>query len=206
MDLITTARPPLLLAAVSSELAGLDSFPPTGWQVRCTGVGVVMASIVTSKLLMTLKPSRVLVVGTCGSYDKNHLLVGDFLIVSEAISTSLDLFKGRAYRPVIEQYRWLATLNVPVDLDFPILPVAVTPGVTMTIGGAKLLSSIAVAEHLELTGIFAACHEADIPCGAILAVANQVGPKAHAQWLANHEIVSHMLIDTLRDSGIFDLL
>jgi purine-nucleoside phosphorylase len=69
-----------------------------------------------------------------------------------------------------------------------------------------LLSSIAAVEHLELTGIFAACNEANIPCGAILVVANYVGPEAHVQWQENHTLVSRSLIDTLKNNGIFNTL
>lgn len=55
------------------------------------GVGAISSSVVTTRLLMTLNPDRLLFVGTCGSYGKSRLLVGDFLIVSYAVSTSLDI-------------------------------------------------------------------------------------------------------------------
>jgi purine-nucleoside phosphorylase len=194
-----------MLAAVSSELAGTYTCPPDGWHVRCTGVGAIAASIATTRLLITLKPSKVLFVGTCGFYDKSFLSLGDFLKVSSVVSVSLDFLEGRSYRPVIELNSWLATLSLPT-VHFPTVSVAVTPGVTATYYGAKLLSSVASVENLELTGIFAACHEANVPCGAILAVANQVGPEAHAQWQANHKLVSSRLMDTLKNNGIFDIL
>ena len=206
MDCVTTACSSLLLASVPSELADISGcLPPVaGWQARCFGVGVIAASVATTRLLMELKPSKVLVVGTCGSYDKKLLSVGDFLRVSHAISTSLDVLEGRAYRPRSEQHSWPATLHLPVT--FPALSVAVTPGVTKTYYGARLLSSIAAVEHLELTGIFAACHDASVPCGAILAVANHVGPEAHAQWLVNHTSVSRNLVGALKTNGIFGAL
>jgi len=194
----------LLVSAVPSELADLYSCPPPGWHTRCTGVGAIMASVVTARLLMMLKPSKVLFIGTCGSYNLHYPLVGSFLRASCAVSASLDVLEDRAYRLDSEPFKWSATLSLPVS--FPALSVAVPPGITRTCFGAKLLSSIAEVEHLELTGVFAACHEANIPCGAILAVANQVGPEAHAQWLANHMLVSSNLVDTLKSNNIFNIL
>lgn len=95
---------------------------------------------------------------------------------------------------------------MPIPVPFPALSVAATPGVTRTYDGAGLLSSVAAVEHLELTGVFAACHEAKIPCGAVLVVAHDVGPDAHLQWQANHALVSRNLISTLKNNGIFDVL
>jgi purine-nucleoside phosphorylase len=194
---------PLLLAAFPPELAGLDQDPPPGWQVRCTGVGAVTAAVATSELLATLKPSRVLFVGTCGAYDE-RLAVGDLIEATEALSVSLEEVEGRAYRPAIERVRWPATLVARDFLGFPAHPVAVPMVITKTLEGAQALSSCAPAEHLELTGVFAACHGAGIPCAAALAVADRVGPNAHVEWKANNIRVSQALIRALKDKGVFE--
>ena len=106
---------------------------------------------------------------------------------------------GRAYRPDLEVTRWPATDTMP----FPAHTVAVTPGITRTVGGAALLARHAAAEHLELTGIFAACQAAGIPCAAALAVANRVGPEAHEEWRANHARLSLALMEALESGGLF---
>jgi len=196
-------RPSLLLAAFPPELAGMDADPPVGWRVGCTGVGALTAAVATARLLTALRPSRVLFVGTCGAYDE-RLPVGSFLRASDALAISLDVLDGRAYRPEIEVHRWPATLATALALPFPALSVAVPPGITLTAEGARRLAVFAAAEHLELTGVFAACHEAGIPCGAALAVANPVGPEAHGQWLANHERVSLALVAALKAAGVFE--
>jgi purine-nucleoside phosphorylase len=134
----------------------------------------------------------VLFAGTCGAYDE-RLSVGDLLSASEAVAASLDVLEGRAYRPGPEVTRWAAGWALP----FPAHAVAVPPGITCTAEGARRLASLAAAEHLELSGVFAACHAAGVPVAGALAVANRVGPDAHAEWKANHARVSRALVEAL---------
>jgi purine-nucleoside phosphorylase len=189
-----TSRPAenLLLAAFSPELAGLDANPPAGWRVALTGVGALAAAAATARLLVEVRPARVLFVGTCGAYD-DRLAIGDLLSVSEAVAVSLDELEGRAFRPEIERTRWAAGWALPL----PPHVVAVPPAITCTADGARRLSSIASAEHLEVTGVFAACAEAGVPVAGALAVANRVGPEASAEWRANHARVSRELVESL---------
>jgi purine-nucleoside phosphorylase len=190
-------HPRLLLAAFPPELAGLDHAPPPGWKIACTGVGAVTAAAATARLLAVAAPERVLFVGTCGAYD-GRLAVGDLLSASEALATSLDELEGRAYRPELEAVRWPATWSLPL----PAHAVAVPPAITRTDAGAAALARAAAAEHLELTGVFAACAAARVPVAAALAVANRVGPGANAEWRANHARVSAVLVAALRASGV----
>jgi purine-nucleoside phosphorylase len=182
----------LLLAAFPPELAGLDAVPPPGWRVACTGVGALAAAVTTARLIAELKPQKVLFIGTCGAYDE-RLAIGDILAVSEALAVSLDELEDRAFRPGIERTRWKATWALP----FPTHIVAVPPAITKTSKGSETLARVAAAEHLEVTGIFAACHEAGIPVAAALAVANRVGPTAHAEWQAHHAAASAGLVRAL---------
>ncbi len=188
-------RPSLLLAAFPPELAGLNTRPPAGWRVACTGVGALAAAVTTTRLIAELHPQRVLFIGTCGAYDE-RLTIGDFLAVSEARALSLDELEDRAFRPGIERTRWEATWALP----FPAHLVAVPPAITKTREGCETLAKIAAAEHLEVTGVFAACHQAGIPVAAALAVANRVGPAAHAEWQIHHAAASAGLVEALRRS------
>ncbi|WP_316415896.1 5'-methylthioadenosine/S-adenosylhomocysteine nucleosidase family protein [Mesoterricola silvestris] len=193
-------HPSLLLAAFPPELAGRDATPPEGWRVACTGIGALTAGVATARLLAELRPARVLFVGTCGSYD-GRLRTGDAVWAAEALAVSLDELEGRAYRPDIETVRWAATLEPA--LPFPAHAVAVPPGITRTEEGARRLGGLAAVEHLELTGVFAACAQAGVPCGAVLAVANRVGPDAHREWRENHARVSRDLLAALQGLGVF---
>jgi purine-nucleoside phosphorylase len=196
---VMTSRAPesLLLAAFSPELAGLDAAPPAGWRAALTGVGALAAAAATARLLVEVRPARVLFLGTCGAYD-DRLRIGAHLSATEAIATSLDELEGRAYRPEIERTRWVAGWTLPL----PGHVVAVPPAITRTDEGARRLAALAAAEHLELTGVFAACAAAGVPAAAALAVANRVGPDANAEWRANHARVSRELVEALRGLAV----
>lgn len=190
----------LLLAAFPPEFAGLDAQPPRGWTLACTGVGALAAAVATTRMIAEVQPERVLFVGTCGAYD-DRLALGDLISASEAVVVFLDELEGRAYRPDIERTRWEATWALP----FPACTVAVPPAITRTLEGARRLASLAAAEHLELSGVFAACHAADVPVAGALAIVNRVGPSAHEEWLANHEAGSEKLIEALQAKGVLPL-
>ncbi len=153
------------------------------------------AAVATARLLSARQPARVLFVGTCGAYDA-RLSPGDLLAAGEAIAASQDELEGRAYRPALERARWPASWALPAR--FPLHAVAVPPAVTATAAGAAAFAKLAAAEHLELTGVFAACAELGVPVAAALGVANRVGPEAHAEWRARHAAVSRSLIEALR--------
>jgi purine-nucleoside phosphorylase len=189
--------PGLLLAAFPPELCGLDERPPEGWAVACTGIGAVAAAVATAGLLASSRPSRVLFLGTCGAYDA-RLAVGDLLSAAEAVASSVEEREGQAFRPLAERVRWAAGWALPL----PAHGVVVPPAITATEEGARLLAGLGAAEHLELTGVFAACAAAGVPAAAALAVANRVGPSAHAEWKANHARVSAALVEELRRRGV----
>ena len=189
----------LLLSAFAPELGSLLSDPPRGWETALTGVGAVTAAAVTARLLAERQPDAVVFLGTCGRYD-GRLALFEALWAAEAIATSLEEVCERAYRPSLEQVRWTATLAGPL----PSQVVAVPPAITGTRAGAALLAAVAPVEHLELTGIYAACHGAGVPCGAALVVVNAVGPEAQSQWKSNHAEGSRRLVAQLRAVGFFE--
>jgi purine-nucleoside phosphorylase len=185
--------PSLLLSAFAPELAGLDSQPPPGWVAATTGIGAIAAALETARLVREIRPARVLFLGTCGAYD-DRLAVGDLLAAGSALATSVEEAEGRAYRPEAEVTRWRATWGLPL----PAHDVAVPPAITRSLEGARILSRLAAAEHLELTGVFAACAAAGVPVASALGVANRVGPDTHAEWRREHARVSAALVESLR--------
>jgi purine-nucleoside phosphorylase len=185
----------LLLAAFPPELAGLDRAPPVGWHVATTGVGAVTAAAATARLIAERRPSRVLLVGTCGAYDA-RLAVGDLVVARTAIVSSLDELEARAYRPGPEEVRFDASWALPLPL--PAHDVVAPPAITVTAAGAAALGRLGAVEHLELAGVFAACRGGGVPAASVLGVANRVGPGANVEWRANHARVSAAVIAALR--------
>lgn len=185
--------PSLLISAFAPELSGLDLDPPEGWAIATVGIGAVHAAVETARLLREHRPVRVLFVGTCGAYD-GRLAVGDLISASCAIATSVEEARGDAFRPAAEATRWPATWTLP----FPAHDVAVPPAITATDDGARALARVAPAEHLELTGVLAACAAAGVPAGAVLGVANRVGPGAHAEWKRENARVSARVVEAIR--------
>ena len=185
--------PSLLVAAFAPELAGAAHGPPPGWVVRTVGIGAVTAAVETARLLVELRPSRLLFVGTCGAYD-GRLAVGDVLAASAALAVSVEEAEGRAYRPAAERTRWEPTWA----LDLSAHVVAVPPAITRSVEGARALARFAAAEHLELTGVLAACEAARVPAAAVLGVANRVGPEAHSEWTRENARVSARVLETVR--------
>ena len=188
----------LLLSAFAPELGPLATARPAGWTVATVGIGAVTAAATTARLLAEQRPEAVLFLGTCGRYDE-RLALFECLWASDAIATSVEELRGGAYRPGLEATRWAATLGGP----WPARAVAVPPAITSSLEGVALLGTVAPAEHLELTGVFAACHAAGVPCGGALVVVNDVGPAAAAQWQANHARGSQLLVAALRAAGWF---
>lgn len=182
----------LLLAAFPPELGPWLKAPPKGWRSACTGIGALTAAVTTARLILEQRPGRVLFLGTCGAYD-DRMAVGALLAASQAIATSAPELRRAAFRPASERTRWDATWHLP----WPSHPVVVPPAITKDPSDALLLAALGPVEHLELTGIFAACHLADVPCAALLVVANAVGPEAHTQWQRHHASVSARLREVL---------
>ncbi|MCL1908381.1 MAG: phosphorylase [Holophagaceae bacterium] len=189
----------LLLAAFEPELAGVEGALPRNWMLAKTGIGGITAAVTTARLIAEVRPQKVLFVGTCGTYSIG-LDIGDCIAASEAIVTSVSEAKGRAFRPKLETTRWCTTWELPLPKHLVLVP----PAITSDLDDATLLGQIADVEHLELGGVFAACHQADVCVAAALVIANHVGPNAHSEWSANHESASRRLVDTLINQKILE--
>jgi purine-nucleoside phosphorylase len=188
----------LLLGAFPPELGSLFAVPPEGWKCACTGVGAISAAAATARLIAEERPEQVVFLGSCGAYHAGMEL-GSFLSARHVLASSLAEVRGDAYRPELELVRWTASVGLP----FPERDVVVPPAITRSLVGARDLASLGPVEHLELSGVFEACRQAGVPCGAALVVVNAVGPEAHAQWQAHHAEASRCLIAALMEAGFF---
>ncbi len=183
----------LLLAAFPPELGEFQDHPPPGWLGACVGVGALAAAVETSRLLLRHGPRQVLFLGTCGALDPG-LGVGSLVAVAEVLDTSLEERRGEAFRPELQRARW----TLGLVLRPPGVVVAATPAITASTAGALALAEVAQVEHLELAGVAAACEAFGVELGALLGVANPVGPEGHGVWLREHARVSQSLREELR--------
>jgi purine-nucleoside phosphorylase len=188
----------LLLAAFAPELVGWAD-APSGWGVELIGIGGIVAAATTARILAEANPQRVLLIGTCGAYPAGNLKIGDCIAASEVIAITAAEIAQRAYRPMQEIVRWTSGWDLPL----PKFRIASPPTITTNTEDAALLGQEACGEHLELAGVFAACHQASVPAAAALVVANMVGPEAKSQWSANHERVSKKLMEVVKETKCF---
>ena len=166
----------VFVAAVPEELGELPGFS--------LGVGSVAAGIAMAERLAELRPERVVLVGTVGAF-RADMPVGS-VWAAEKLGWSDPLKSSKTgYVPLPPPEMWVDPL--PIGLS-----------------GARVLTSLGVTtdakivadygenwdlEHMEVGAVALACQRRGVPFGAILGVANRVGPGAHAEWRANRGMV-----------------
>ncbi len=133
----------------------------------------------------------IVAVGTCGAYPGSGLAIGDVVA-----ARTVRLVDPSAVRGLSEFPQALATelhadpLLVQAIERAGARPADVATTLAITVDDALAREAASVAgcevEHLEAFGIAAACAQAGVPFGAVLAVANVVGGDARSEWRANH--------------------
>jgi purine-nucleoside phosphorylase len=183
----------LVVAAWPPELRGLTRLPARlGVRRGVVGVGPVEAAAGCARLIERVRPRMILLVGTAGFYAgaAPRPAIGQACVAGRISFACPAVAAGRAYFP--------QPMPVAVDgpsrlarrlagTDAPIFDVACPPGITRSVAVARALAghSGAALENLEAFAVARAAAAARIPFAAVLGVANQVGPRAHAQWRAH---------------------
>jgi nucleoside phosphorylase len=106
------------------------------------------------------------------------------------VGTRLDLadtgaVAGLGYVPL--PLEPLEATHERLDPSLPRGTVRTVMAITSDVRAAAHHGEAADVEHMETYGAALACAEAGVPFSVVLAVANRVGPSAHAEWLANRE-------------------
>jgi purine-nucleoside phosphorylase len=158
------------VAAVVDELGELSG--------EAIGVGPIVSAVNAAFLLGRARPSRIVLVGTAGRYSGGPA-IGSAVVASVAGWSDGASELGLAYVPLAPP---------PISLD-PIglqsARVLTVPGITTDPGLARRFGERWDVEHLETFGVALACARAGVPFAAVLGITNDVGPDAHAQWVAN---------------------
>jgi purine-nucleoside phosphorylase len=120
--------------------------------------------------------------------------VGSVAVARELVLISTAALRGDGYLPEVQPVRDQATAALGADLlaaapeGTSVVTVACPLAITRTAALARKIarSSGATLENLEVFAVARAARAAAVPFGAVLGVANRVGPAAHPEWRANH--------------------
>lgn len=165
----------LLLAAVRDELGDLPG--------EAVGVGPVVAAVGAAVLLARHRPDAAVLIGSAGRYAGGPA-VGTAIAARRlgyASGTAI-LARGYVPRPPSDLQGDAALRR---RLDLPEADVLTTDAITTDESLAASYATQWSVEHLEAWGVAWACVAAGVPFVAVLGIANDVGPDAHAQWSAH---------------------
>jgi nucleoside phosphorylase len=209
----------LVVAAWEPELARLrariaDRRPQRPELVLETvGVGLVEASIAMTRCIEAHRPTAALFLGTCGVFlDATHATASSpalevLAVVTAARAELVDAsaVEGKAALPGPMPAR--ATFDdrlrsALVQAGARSVHVANTVAITTDDALAARLACDGAhqVEHLEAFAFARACAVASVPSAAALAVANVVGARGRAEWLANHLQASATVADLVFDA------
>jgi nucleoside phosphorylase len=191
----------LVLSAWEPEVAPLRRLlrtsPETARDVAlaAVGVGTVDAAVGAANEIARARPRRVIFVGTAGVYPGQAaaLAIGTAAVASELRLVSTATLRGDAYHPapLVAAAETTPTLRARLAraraADAPIATVACPLAITQTAALARRLAATGAAlENLEAFAVARAAAAARLPFAAVLGISNIVGPRAHAEWRANH--------------------
>lgn len=165
----------LVVSAVAEELGDLPG--------RTVGIGPVVAAASTARILASLQPDAVVLVGTAGSY-RGGPPIGRACVAARVGLADGAAAMGLGYVP-------RPPAPIPCDprllarTDLPRHDVLTTGAITTDPLLAERMADGWQVEHLEAYGVACACAAAEVPFLAILGIANVVGPDAHVQWLTH---------------------
>lgn len=162
---------PLVVSAVAEELGELDGV--------ALGVGVVVAAATCARVLAERRPSRVIFVGTAGTYPGGPA-PGGVVCARRVLLASVGGVLGLGYVP-----RAPGPLDVEPVPGVQAVDVVTVQAITTAPALVERLAALGQVEHLEAYGVALAAAAAGVPCSIVLGLPNRVGPDAHAEWQAH---------------------
>jgi len=170
------ARPPepLYASAVASELGDLPGAP--------VGIGLCDALLGTAELLRSQRPDLLVFIGTAGALPGSGLAIGAVVQVHTVRLGDAALALGLGYSP-----RHPEPLLASALPGIPAVDVVANLAITTDVALANRYAVFSKVEHMEAYGFALACTRANVPWACVLAITNEVGPEAHAQWKKNRD-------------------
>jgi nucleoside phosphorylase len=187
----------LVAAAWQPELRGLGRRlgDARGGPVErvVVGVGPVEAALGTARALQARRPRALILVGTAGVYRTavRRPAIGQVVVARRLRFVSVGTARALAYFPgpmplAVQSDAGLRAMLARAA-GAPLADVACPPAITRSTAAAAAVAatSRATVENLEAFAVARAAAEWGVPFAAVLGVANEVGPRAHAQWTAH---------------------
>jgi nucleoside phosphorylase len=199
----------LVLAAWEPEIAPLRrlarGIDPARLALATVGVGPVESAVGAAAAIAAARPARVIFVGTAGAYPRGRATAA---IGTAAVARALHLVSTAALRgdgylpaPVATRVATSAPLGAalaacrPGGKPAPLLDVACPLAITRsaTLGRQIAHATDAALENLEAFAVARAAAAAGVEeVGAVLGIANRVGPRGHQEWRAHHAAASRV--------------
>lgn len=182
--------------------------------LAAVGVGVVEAAIEMTRCVGLHAPDGALLLGTCGAFElapasasasARALAPGAVVTGARVALVDGSCVAGTAALPgpmPCEARFDDALADALVAAGARNVQIANTAGITTDDALAASLSRAGGhdVEHLEAFGFARACAVAALPCAVALGVANMVGARGRADWLANHVDASARAADVAFDA------
>jgi len=193
-----TAPRVLIVSAFAPELAPLVRWLDSAAQRRLrrsvayqpVGIGAVDAAAGAATALGRHAPSAIVFVGTAGSYGPTPALgavavARTLHLASGSEVAGASYFPGPMVRRAVTDAALRRALMAAGEGAAAAGDVATPLGITSArrLAARLAASTGAAVENLEAFAVARAAAAAQVPFGAVLGIANRVGPAAHHQWL-----------------------
>ena len=177
-------------------------------QTATVGIGAIEAAIGASRAIAAHRPGRLVFVGTAGVYARGPaaIPIGGVAVAGEIQGVSTAALRGDGYLPGPVALRAETSTSLAAALTAALgdagrapLSVACPLAITRTSALGRLIADATGAdlENLEVFAVARAALAAGVEFGAVLGVANRVGPGGHREWLKHHRAVSRAACDLL---------
>jgi nucleoside phosphorylase len=178
-------------------------------QTATVGIGAIEAAIGATRAIAAHRPGRLIFVGTAGVYARGRaaIPIGGVAVAGELQGVSTAALRREGYLPAgpvalrAETSTSLAAVLTAAlgEAGRAPLSVACPLAITRTAALGRLIADATGAEleNLEVYAVARAALAAGVEFGAVLGVANRVGPGGHREWLKHHRAVSRAACDLL---------
>lgn len=178
----------MFVAAARYELGSIDGFE--------LGVGPIRAAATTARLLALHTPKSVVLIGTAGTYRRDHGTPS--VIVARKVGWGhTATLCGVGYVPLPPDPLWTDP-GLRTVCDTSLADVLTVGAITTDPTIARTWSEEWDVENMEAYGVALAAAQAGVPFLAVLGITNQVGPDAHAQWKTHRAAAEAMVQEQVR--------